>query len=201
MKEKIDAIITKHHAYHCSYPEIHVVDWKNFTNENLKVHDSIPINPKTGQPIYSVCLGNRSMLPVLVDAFGENALTYNQKKNRSKQCECVIYPDNYKETDWVLFIEMKYVKDETVAFSTENEYPNNTIEQIKQTVRFFKKNGILPADKEVYAIVSFPNLLLPFNSTIFGIDVITNLRLDENIIIRGTNRAEIDSSTDIRLIG
>lgn len=200
MKERIDAHVAEHKIYPCSYPEIHVVDWKKFTNENLKVHDSVPINPKTGQPIHSVCLGNCNLLPVLVDAFGENALIYTKKK-KSRQCECVVYPDNYQETDWTLFLEMKYAEDETAAFRTENNYPYNMIEQIKQTVQFFKAKNILPPDKEVYAIVSFPNLLSSFNSSIFSIDTITNLRLDEGIIIRGTNRAEIDSSSEIRLIG
>ena len=119
---------------------------KKFTSENLKVHDRVPVNPNTGKLIHSVCLRNDSAMSILVDAFGENALQYSKKK-KARQCECVIYPDNYKDTDWVLFVEMKYAENEIAAFRKGNDYPNNMIEQIKQTVQFFKDKCILPQEK------------------------------------------------------
>lgn len=200
MKTRINDNIKEHQAYPCSYKDIHIVDWKKFTNENLKVHDCVPVNPNTGKPIHSVCLRNDSAMSILVDAFGENALQYSKKK-KARQCECVIFPDNYKDTDWVLFVEMKYAENEIAAFRKENDYPNNMIEQIKQTVQFFKDKNILSKEKEVYAIVSFPNLLSSFNSTIFSHKVIDDIYLDYGIIIRGTNNAEIISSDNIKLIG
>lgn len=200
MKTRINENIKEHQVYPCSYKDIHIVDWKKFTNENLKVHDCIPVNPNTGKPIHSVCLKNDSAMSILVDAFGENALQYSKKK-KARQCECVIFPDNYKDTDWVLFVEMKYAENEIAAFRKENDYPNNMIEQIKQTVQFFKDKNILSKEKEVYAIVSFPNLLSSFNSTIFSHKVIDDIFLDYGIIIRGTNNAEIISSDNIKLIG
>ena len=200
MKTRINDSIQQHQVYPCSYTSIHIVDWKKFTSENLKVHDRVPVNPNTGKLIHSVCLRNDSAMSILVDAFGENALQYSKKK-KARQCECVIYPDKYKDTDWVLFVEMKYAENEIAAFRKENDYPNNMIEQIKQTVQFFKDKCILPQEKEVYAIVSFPNLLSAFNSTIFSIDAINDFYLDYGIIIRGTNNAEIISSDNIKLIG
>ena len=200
MKTRINDSIQQHQVYPCSYTSIHIVDWKKFTSENLKVHDRVPVNPNTGKLIHSVCLRNDSAMSILVDAFGENALQYS-KKQKARQCECVLYPDNYKDTDWVLFVEMKYAENEIAAFRKENDYPNNMIEQIKQTVQFFKDKCILPQEKEVYAIVSFPNLLSAFNSTIFSIDAINDFYLDYGIIIRGTNNAEIISSDNIKLIG
>ena len=200
MKTRINDSIQQHQVYPCSYTSIHIVDWKKFTSENLKVHDRVPVNPNTGKLIHSVCLRNDSAMSIIVDAFGENALQYSKKK-KARQCECVIYPDNYKDTDWVLFVEMKYAENEIAAFRKGNDYPNNMIEQIKQTVQFFKDKCILPQEKEVYAIVSFPNLLSAFNSTIFSIDAINDFYLDYGIIIRGTNNAEIISSDNIKLIG
>lgn len=200
MRTRINDNIKEHQAYPCSYTEIHIVDWKKFTNENLKVHDCIPVDPRTGQLIRSVRLMNTTAVPVIVDAFGENALVYT-KKRKARQCECVIYPDDFKETDWVLFVEMKYAENEIAAFRKENDYPNNMIEQIKQTVQFFKDKKILPPEKVVYAIVSFPNLLATFNSTLFSFNAINDIYLDYGIIIRGTNNAEIISSNDIKLIG
>ena len=200
MKTRINDSIQQHQVYPCSYTSIHIVDWKKFTSENLKVHDRVPVNPNTGKLIHSVCLRNDSAMSILVDAFGENALQYSKKK-KARQCECVIYPNNYTDTDWVLFVEMKYAENEIAAFRKENDYPNNMIEQIKQTVQFFKDKCILPQEKEVYAIVSFPNLLSAFNSTIFSIDAINDFYLDYGIIIRGTNNAEIISFDNIKLIG
>ena len=101
-------------------------------------HDRVPVNPNTGKLIHSVCLRNDSAISILVDAFGENALQYSKKK-KARQCECVIYPDNYKDTDWVLFVEMKYAENEIAAFRKENDYPNNMIEQIKQTGCMLRK--------------------------------------------------------------
>lgn len=128
MRTRINDHIKEHLVYPCSYTDIHIVDWKKFTNENLKVHDCIPVNPNTGQPVYSVRLKNESSTPILVDAFGENALQYS-KKRKARQCECVIYPDNYKETDWVLFVEMKYAESELAAFNS-TIFSLNTINDI-----------------------------------------------------------------------
>ena len=99
MKTRINDSIQQHQVYPCSYTSIHIVDWKKFTSENLKVHDRVPVNPNTGKLIHSVCLRNDSAMSILVDAFGENALQYSKKK-KARQCECVIYPDNYKDTSW-----------------------------------------------------------------------------------------------------
>ena len=80
MKTRINDSIQQHQVYPCSYTSIHIVDWKKFTSENLKVHDRVPVNPNTGKLIHSVCLRNDSAISILVDAFGENALQYSKKK-------------------------------------------------------------------------------------------------------------------------
>lgn len=130
-----------------------------------------------------------------------NALQYSKKK-KARQCECVIYPDNYKDTDWVLFVEMKYAENEIAAFRKENDYPNNMIEQIKaDRFKFLKINAFYLRKKKYTLSFHFPNLLSAFNSTIFSIDAINDFYLDYGIIIRGTNNAEIISSDNIKLIG
>lgn len=200
MKTRIDTHVKTHIVYTCTYKEIHIVDWKKFTNENLKVHSCMPLHPETGEVVRSVCLENENEVEILVDAFGENALEYS-KKRRSKQCECVIYPSICENTNWVLFVEMKYAEDEVAAFREDNNYPEKMIEQIKQTVHFFRDKQIISLEKEVYAIVSFPNLISAFNSFLFNHEDIENLYLDEGIIIRGTNRASIVDSDELTLLG
>ena len=54
MKTRINDSIQQHQVYPCSYTSIHIVDWKKFTSENLKVHDRVPVNPKTGKLIHKL---------------------------------------------------------------------------------------------------------------------------------------------------
>ncbi len=137
---------------------------------------------------------------VYFDGFKDNSLKISKGKY-SSQCECVIFPTSDKTTDWVLFVETKYANNRANAFREEYDYPNGMVRQIIATVKYFRDKEIIPEDKKVSAIVSFPNLIEEFNSTIFtGNLSIEDILTDHKIIIRGTNSAKICSNEIIELI-
>lgn len=72
------------------------------------------------------------------------------------------------------------------------------VKQIKETVFYFRNKGIIPKDKVVHAIISFPNLMEDFNAWTFPIQTedgtwesILDIRIKYGIIIRATNQGNI----------
>ncbi len=191
--------VGRHKFTTTSEPVIHIVDWKDVNNGGVEIHAAQPLHPETGELLNGVLLKNETPIEVTVDAFDENALFYT-KKNQSRQCECVLFPTGYVSDEWILFVEMKYANDLAAAMHPANKYPDSMVDQIKQTVRFFRTKKIIPEDKVVNAIVSFPNLLSEFNAFVFPNNEIDDLFYDEGIIIRATNQAQIVDSKVLNLI-
>lgn len=142
--------------------------------------------------INAVHIKNERKISVCFDGFDENALPTDEPGIYNSQCECVLFPEDYNGDYWVLFIEMKYANNLKAAFNEEYDYPNSMVTQVIKTVQYFRDRQILDENKRVSAIVSFPNLIEPFNSTIFRGDLsIEDILLKHKIRIRGTNKAAI----------
>ncbi|WP_276090448.1 hypothetical protein [Pedobacter sp. JY14-1] len=152
------------------------------------------------RPIHAhVHLFNPRQVPLFFDGFPDNSFQI-APGNHLKQCECVIFPQTCEQEDWVLFIETKYTENIETAFDEVIDYPNGMINQIVTTVNFLRDNGIIPTNKRVHALVSFPRLIEDFNAFFFTstpseIDILT----DYNIIIRASNKATIRSNRRIHL--
>lgn len=202
MKDRIARILSpKYNRYYANSNPIILIDWKNITNEALKVHSESPVrHPETGEIIKGVVIDNASHCNTHIDAFLENALNYS-KKRRSKQCECIVYPDVANTDEWILFIETKYANNIYTAFNPESDYPNYAISQIKETVQYFRDKGIIEHDKIVNAIISFPQLSEAFNSFVFRDDEsILDIFLKYRIIIRATNYIRIINNLELELV-
>lgn len=194
MKLKIETRLPEHILKNSNASNIYIVDFKDLNIGDVELLESEPVNIKY------VHLENKVPISVWFDGFKNNALPLTVGSH-NKQCECVIFPESCNETDWVLFIEMKYANDLKNAFREVRNYPNGMIEQIIETVSYFREKGIIDIDKRVNAIVSFPNLIEEFNSVFFtntpSIDEILN---EYKILIRATNFAIIKSEKRISLI-
>ena len=202
MKDRIcDHLSNKFVRYNISYHPIALVDWTDITGEPLHAHNTdIATHPITGENINGVHISNSNNIEINVDAFLENALCYS-KKRRSKQCECIVYPHNTNSDEWVLFVETKYANSFAAAFDPRNNYPEYAINQIKDTVHFFRCKGIIAPEKVVYAIVSFPNLCEQFSAFVFEKDeTILDILQTDKIIIRATNTVHIKDELRIELI-
>lgn len=193
MKVRLAKILPLHELSVNSSLDLYVADYKNFNNGEVVLVEDEPTDIKY------VYLSNPREIEICFDGFKQNALPIEIGRYNS-QCECVLFPNRCKETDWVLFIETKYANNITNAFKEIHNYPNGMVNQIIDTVKYFRENKILGAQKKVHAIVSFPNLIEEFNSTIFRGDLsVEDILFEHKILIRGTNSALIKSEKRIKL--
>lgn len=175
-----------------SYDNIYVADYKNHNNGDVVILDTKP------NDIACVHIANPNKISIYFDGFKDQALPL-PKKQFCKQCECVLFTQD--QNTWALFIEMKYAVSEVTAFDIKRDYPNVMINQIIETVSYFRSKTIIPNDKIVHALVSFPNLVMDFNATLFSKSqtTIEDILGTYKIIIRASNKASIRSQTTINL--
>ncbi len=193
MKTRIEHILPLHKITTHSGLNLYIADYKNFNIGDVVLIENEPSDIKC------VHLSNPNSVRACFDGFKENALPI-RRGYYSSQCECVIFPENCDREEWVLFIETKYANNREAAFNEIRDYPNQMTSQIIETVKYFRQKGIIEPSKKVHAIVSFPNLVEEFNSTIFRGDLsIEDILFNHKIIIRGTNNAHIISDKRIKL--
>lgn len=193
MKDKIEEILPGHVLITTSSNHIYIVDYKDLNGGDVVLHDSEPTD------VNYVYLENTKPITVFFDGFKDNALPL-AVGSFSRQCECLLFPNTCDNNDWILFIETKYSNDLATAFNEKYDYPNSMIEQVIQSVAYFRERGIIGDNRRVNAILSFPNLIEEFNSTFFKADL-TELDILKkyNILMRPTNSALIKSEKRIVL--
>lgn len=201
MKNRLLAQLPDHSAFTHTIdePHLYIVDWKDYKNGKVE------ISGIEKPDIKAVHLINENRIEIFFDGFPENALPIT-KKVRSKQCECVIFPNNSNQEEWVLFIETKYAQSLSIAQNNRINYPYQMVQQIKATVAYFRMKRIIATDKIVHAIISFPNLIDNFNSWTFPIihegqeETVLDILQNDKIIIRATNKAIIQDEKIIILL-
>lgn len=173
---------------------IYIVDYKNINGGKVEV---LSIEPTD----HYVHLANNIKVEVYYVAFGENALRVNRPEGQVKQCECVLFPTSLGDDDWILFVETKYASDFKTAMDEEVDYPNTMISQIISTVSYFREKKLLPDDKKVHAIVSFPPLVEEFSEAFFTRSSLTTeeIYLNHKILIRPTNKGIIKSKKRLKI--
>lgn len=185
-----------------------------FTNNNgavIYVRDMKRINggPVTidniDEGIAAVEVHNPYQIIVECDAFPDNALPIAVGVHE-KQCECVMFPDETDQKEWMLFIETKYVDSLENAQKIEYGYPQLMVTQIKKTVEYFRAKNIMSPDKRVHAIISFPTVEDGFDSWCFPVtykdgttETVEDILMGFNIHIRATNCARIISAKRLKL--
>ena len=194
MKNKINKLLPNHILVKSNAKELFVVDYKNYSIGDVSLLEKKPTDIKC------VSLNNQNEVSVWFDGFKENALPI-KKGQYNRQCECVIFPETCKVEDWVLFIEIKYSDNIQNAFRVENNYPYCMVEQIVETINYFRTNNILESNKRATAIVSFPNLMEEFSGFFFDfIDAtIEDILSKYKILIYPTNSVKIISNKRIKL--
>ncbi len=192
MLNKINELLPTHNVISENSPELYVVDYTNINGGKVVLLNSKPTEG-------SVYIENINKIPVYFDGFDHNALEISTGIY-SKQCECIIFPQQNIETDWILVIETKYVNSLENAFKENFDYPNCMITQVIETVNYFRNKGIIDINRRVNAIVSFPTLIEDFSSTFFtGKLSIEDILIEYKIRIRATNTAEIISNKRINI--
>lgn len=200
MKNKILSLLPVDRHVFCEVndSEIHIIDWKN-----TDVSQGVRVYSKKQLGINSVCLFNDRKLDISIDAFEENALPLSNGKQAS-QCDCISFPYNYDDDVWILTIETKYANNFEAAFRIRDDqnYPEKMVSQIVSTVDYFRAKKIIEKEKMVHAIISFPNLVSDFNSTLFSLVKedwsVENLIVTKKIRIKGCNSVSVISNKRIR---
>ncbi len=194
MIQKINQIISEQGNGTIDSENIFIIDYKNINRGGVEV---LPNKPEHD----CVHLINDKKVNVYYVAFKENALKVNTHEGQVKQCECVLFPSSLNAEDWILFIETKYTASLKTALDEKVDYPNTMIAQIISTVEYFRDNGILPTDKKVYAIVSFPKLIDQFSEAFFTRSKLTReeILIDYKILLSPTNKGVIKSQTRMKL--
>lgn len=192
---------------------IYVRDYKNHDLANKIENRGVVIDANPDPDWASLVLNNKQAETLAIDAdcFPENAFPNETAGDHASQCECVIFPADGNEDDWVLFVETKYTYSAEIAQKDKVDYPSKMFSQIKSTVSYFRQIGLLGQDKKVHAIMSYPKLLEPFDSWNFSLTIkddktgeelqLTTDKIMENykIHLRPTNQALIKSAKRIKL--
>lgn len=201
MKDKIEAILPNHTLIFSESPDLYIVDYTDMKKGGVELLGYKP------DDINAVYLKNKPEgnpqdkrpIAIYFDGFKDNALPI-RKGHYNSQCECIVFPASCKDTDWILFVETKYANNMALAFKKELGYPRKMVNQIIETVKYFRDKGIIATNRKVHAIVSFPNLIAAFNSFVFTEEgqSETDIFLNHKIIVRATNSATIISEKRIK---
>jgi hypothetical protein len=189
MINKIPELIPRSVLKNSSAEHIYIIDNKHY--DKKAVADLLETEPEIG----FVYLYNKNNVEVNFHAFEESAF-----KQGCKQCECIVYSIPVDNESWELFIETKYVTNIENAFRESNGYPYSMVDQVIQTVEYFREKEIIDLDRVVNAIVSFPTLIQDFSASFFtGDQSIEDIMIKHKIRIRAKNSAEIKSHKKIKL--
>ena len=195
MKDRIVRILPHHQLMLYNGSELFIADYKDLNNGDVVMLEQAP------NDINYVHITNSREVDICFDGFKDNALPL-EVGCCNPQCECVLFPNQCDSKDWILFVETKYANDYKTAFNTVYDYPNGMVRQIIETVRYFRDKGIIEERRKVHAIVSFPNLIGDFNSTLFHKAELSveEILLQHKIIVRGVNSAQVISEKRIKLL-
>jgi hypothetical protein len=199
MKYRINEKLENHTITNHSDKNLYVLDYKHYKHhyQKEKFEGKVVILNSPQVDWKSVHLANPYEIEVNFDGFEENSLPQDEAGKQNRQCECVLFSECDDDNHWVLFIETKYTSSSVNAFKKEHDYPRCMINQIIETVQFFRDKEIIPKGKRVSAIVSFPMLAEDFNSYFLQNYKIDEILLTHKIILRAKNSALIRSKKRI----
>lgn len=170
-----------------SSEKLYVIDRTKSGTGDVEIHEQEP-------DIKGVTIANPPCLEVYFDGFPKRAFKINNRESK-KQCEGVLFPCQAETDEWMLFIETKYASDLEHAQKPQANYIETATIQIQSVVAHFRETGIIEPNKKVYAIISFPLIDDTFDSWAFTTpgQSVDDIRLNDGIIIRCTNKATIFS--------
>lgn len=201
MKSRISALIPSHTFQTSNSLDLYFADYTDIDKTNGIIPNRGAMFSDVQFPdITSVHLHNRNSKLICFDRFPDYAFP-KVSGGYHYQCECSIFPDRCHNDDWILFIETKYAKTESAARNPLNAHLKKALIQIVRTVSEYRKKGVIPDDKLVYGIVSFPILTDQFNETLFLTkqNWVDRIKQNYNILIRGINSATIRSEESLKL--
>ncbi|GAG91688.1 unnamed protein product, partial [marine sediment metagenome] len=168
--------------------EFYVVDYTEKTNSarSVEVLDTIPtdIDP----------LLVRNPLPLNITTTIFKPQCFMEGGIELKQCEGVMYLTTNTPESWVIFIEIKDCKP-----SNASKYHKEIKEKIITNVELFRTKGIIPKNKVVYAIASFPRKdKTNFHNQLIKAPEKKQIRDKYKVMIKGANEITIKNKNSIK---
>ena len=186
IKTKIEEVFPEHKINTC-LQDIYIADYTEQTRDEA-IKRSVEIQTELPADIESFCLHNP--LPIEINAvIFDNESFVDEDGRTQTQCECVTFPSDATDASWILFLELKYCKRKNAA----NNLPK-AINQLLATHSYYKNKEIVTIKNTSYLIAGFPKILkVPFRNSTLTPALLTDLKNDENIILRIVNEATIKS--------
>lgn len=178
---KVDTVYSEQNS-------IHIADYTEKTQSarNIELHPAKPADIDTLE------IKNDNKLQIAACIFGKQSLT-DENDKEIKHCECVLFPTFPTINHWILFVEIKDCKPGNIS-----QYFNHAKEQIIETVSFFRKKNIIPENKKVHAVISFPRRnKMSFYNQLIQTGERKHFFDAYKIMIKGTNTLEARSHTQI----
>lgn len=167
--------------------QFYVVDYTEKTNSerSVEVLEHLPgdIDP--------LIINNPTPVDITTTVFRPQCFMDGNKE--LKQCECVMYLTINTISSWIAFIEIKDCKPKNVS-----EYYKEIKEKFIENVGLFRDRGIIPNNKVVYAIASFPRKgKTNFHNHFIKATEWKQFRDKYKMMIKGTNKITVKNSVSI----
>ena len=167
--------------------EFYVVDYteKTDSERSVEVLDTLPTD------IDPLIVHNSAPLDITTTIFKPQC--FMDGKKGLKQCEGVMYLTTNTPESWVVFIEIKDCKPRNAS-----EYHREIKEKFIVNIGLFRDKGIIPQDKVVYAIASFPRKeKTNFHNHFIKATEWKQFRQKHKVMIKGTNEITVKNSVSI----
>lgn len=186
IKTKIKEVFPEHEikAY---AQDIYIADYTDQTKDE-EIKRSVEIQTELPADIEFFCLHNPS--PIKIDSvIFDNYSFVDEDGKTQTQCECVTFPSVATNSSWILFLELKYCERKNAV----NNLPKAK-DQLLATYSYYKSKGIITKKNTSYLIAGFPKLInVPFRNSTLTPALLTDLKTNENIILKIANEATIKS--------
>lgn len=190
MRSKINQVFNSERFAYSSNnsPKIFVVDYTERTASarSVEVHSTKP------NDIDALIIKNPTEINISTSIFMPQCFI-DENGKEPKQCECVMNPANSQPDTWILFIEIKDCKP-----SNASNYHKECKEKILENVQLFRDKNIIPVDKIVYAVVSFPRKeKTNYHNQFIKPPEQKQMRDKYKIMIKGTNEITVKNDRTI----
>lgn len=143
---------------------IYIADFSERSEKarGVEVHHSIPSSPNdAARKMDCLHINNKEMLSVDFNVFNDHQFK-DADNHDLEHCECCLFPTVNNDSTFVGFVEIKDCKSRNIS-----DYKEKTKEQIVNTVKLFRKAGII-GNQEIYGIISFPRKKTAYDHNIFS---------------------------------
>ena len=167
--------------------EFYVVDYteKTFSSRSVEVLETFPTD------IDPLIVHNPKSLDITTTIFKPQCFMYGEKE--LKQCEGVMYLSANTPASWVVFIEIKDCKPKNAS-----DYHKEIKKKFTVNIDLFREKGIIPQEKIVYAIASFPRKeKTNFHNQFIKATEMKQFREKHKVMIRGTNEITVKNNEKI----